>query len=184
MMEIFPLINTDKRGSELRSNALDRLRSRSACQVRWSRLRFSTFTRANSRKKSASLAAQQPPLAVTIIKGILMEKQCAASYIHNRTWVQLFVACTMVVVMIGPIIFLYLIQCEGELGGLIKDHANVFICIPWAAGGAAVVVMLFKFDSSQILFKGLGLEISGAAAPVTMWVICFLTLVSGVAILW
>ena len=64
------------------------------------------------------------------------------------------------------------------------EHFAVTVGLPCATAGAFVIVSLFRQHEDPIEIKGLGFEIRGAAGPVVLWVLVFLTISVSIKLLW
>ena len=69
------------------------------------------------------------------------------------------------------------------VAGLIMQYPAIFLGIPWACGGASVIVLMFDQFSGELSFKALGFEFKGAAVPAIFWVICFLAIIVALRLL-
>jgi hypothetical protein len=68
---------------------------------------------------------------------------------------------------------------------LVKQHPGGTIGVAIAAVSAfSVVAVLDILARDPIKFKVLGIELEGAAGPVVLWVLCFLSIIVGGGYLW
>jgi hypothetical protein len=63
-------------------------------------------------------------------------------------------------------------------------HMPAVIGLPSAAGAALSLVLLLRAVSGNIEIKILGLEFKGAAAPIIMWILCFLAITLAIKETW
>lgn len=69
------------------------------------------------------------------------------------------------------------------LGIIARNYAAV-IGVPCSALAALAVVLILRSSQGPLEFKGLGCEFRGASAPVLMWILCFLSIIAAVNLLW
>jgi len=95
--------------------------------------------------------------------------------------------------LIGSIVFwggfLVFITCELItkqlwISSLIQEKPEVILFIPLAALASFCNVLILKITDGPIEFKIIGMTFSGAAGPIIMWVISFLSICLGIKILW
>ena len=67
---------------------------------------------------------------------------------------------------------------------LIKENPRAIIGLPSAFLSSYCLVLVLEANSGKIEFEALGFKFRGAAAPIVMWILVFLAIVSGIAILW
>jgi hypothetical protein len=67
---------------------------------------------------------------------------------------------------------------------IVKSHFPATIGLPLAAIASICIVFLFKYVSGQIELEGFGIKFKGAAAPVILWILCFLAISSMIKVLW
>lgn len=67
---------------------------------------------------------------------------------------------------------------------IVKNHFLATVGLPLAAIASTCIVFLFKFVAGEIELEGLGFKFRGAAAPVILWVICFLSIAGAIKLLW
>ena len=69
------------------------------------------------------------------------------------------------------------------LNVIVRNYAAV-IGIPCSALAALAVVLILRSAQGPLEFKGMGWEFRGAAAPVLMWILCFIAIIGAVRLLW
>jgi|SRR5215203_155822 len=67
---------------------------------------------------------------------------------------------------------------------MVQEHFAALIGVPMAALIAMCVVLLLRFSAGPIEFKAFGVEFEGASGQVVFWVLCFLSIVSSLKLLW
>jgi hypothetical protein len=76
-------------------------------------------------------------------------------------------------------------RTRGDFYAISVQHFPVVVGLPLAAVASIFVVLLFRVVSGgTISVSLLGLKFEGAAGPVIMWVICFLSIVLSFNALW
>lgn len=65
-----------------------------------------------------------------------------------------------------------------------KVHYAAAIGLPLMAIAALLVVSTFRITAGDLDFEIFGMRLKGASGPVILWVIVFLAMVLGVAVLW
>ncbi len=76
-------------------------------------------------------------------------------------------------------------KTEGEFWKtIIKEQFPVAICLPLAGLGALFVTLILKIAAGPVEFEFAGLKFKGGAAPIVFWVICFLSIVLSIRLLW
>ena len=73
---------------------------------------------------------------------------------------------------------------DQRLNNIMYEHAAVSVGVPLSAITALVLVFTLEHYAGQIEFEALGFKFKGASGPAIIWVICFLTLISGIKVLW
>ena len=67
----------------------------------------------------------------------------------------------------------------------LREHLVVFLGLPSAFIASAFLVFLFKDQKEDAIeLEALGLKIKGYTNPIVLWVICFLTIVLSINLLW
>jgi hypothetical protein len=64
------------------------------------------------------------------------------------------------------------------------DHFPATVGIPVAAVFAFVVVALFESTAGNVKFEAAFLKFDGAAGPIIMWILCFLSIIWAIKLLW
>ncbi|MEA3273990.1 MAG: hypothetical protein U9Q81_01540 [Pseudomonadota bacterium] len=64
------------------------------------------------------------------------------------------------------------------------EHYLVFFGLPYAAVLALYLVLVLESTRGPIEFEGLTLKFKGAAGPIILWVIVFLSIVVSIKLLW
>ena len=67
---------------------------------------------------------------------------------------------------------------------ILFKHFAAVIGLPGAAGGAFALVVFLRQTEGPIEFVGLGFTVKGAAGQLVMWILCFLSFVAGLKLLW
>lgn len=67
---------------------------------------------------------------------------------------------------------------------LVKQHFAATIGLPSAALAALLLVTILEINAGRIEFKAVGFEFKGAAGPIVMWVLCFLSIAAAIRLLW
>lgn len=70
------------------------------------------------------------------------------------------------------------------LTALVTRNFAAIIGLPFAFLAAFIVIALFRQSEGPIEFEAIGIKLSGAAGPIVLWVICFLAITGGIAMLW
>jgi hypothetical protein len=71
-----------------------------------------------------------------------------------------------------------------DVRNFVMSQFPVIVCLPTAGLFAFLVIAIFQVGTGQIQFKAFGLEFSGAAGPVIMWVLAFLVIATMIRLLW
>ena len=91
------------------------------------------------------------------------------------------------VLVIGGLYLYQLIPAfssNDRLKSLMIENAKASIGIPLSMIFSTVLVIVFERYSGEIQLKISGFELKGASAPLILWVVCFLAIVTGISILW
>jgi hypothetical protein len=67
---------------------------------------------------------------------------------------------------------------------LIREQFPVIVGIPMAGLGALFVTLILRISIGELEFELAGLKFKGGAAPIVFWVICFLSIVLSIRLLW
>jgi hypothetical protein len=67
---------------------------------------------------------------------------------------------------------------------IITQHFAAIIGLPAAAITALFLVLVLDTAVGPVEIRGFGLEFSGAAGPLILWIFCVLALASAISILW
>jgi hypothetical protein len=70
------------------------------------------------------------------------------------------------------------------LSDLVVAHFAAIIGLPFAFIAAFVVVALFRQGEKPVEFNGFGLHLKGAAGEIILWILCFVAITGGIALLW
>lgn len=68
--------------------------------------------------------------------------------------------------------------------GFVKEQIVGIVGIPAAASLAAIIVVMFRQTEGPIEFEAVFLKLKGAGGPVVLWVLCFLSIVGSIKLLW
>ena len=63
-------------------------------------------------------------------------------------------------------------------------HFPAVVGLPMAAIASLFIVMVLEYVSGPIEFEILGLKFKGAAGQIVFWILCFLTIVLAIKLLW
>ncbi len=64
------------------------------------------------------------------------------------------------------------------------QHFPSIVGLPMAAIASLLVVMLLKYTSGPIEFEILSLKFKGASGQIIFWILCFLSIVLAIRLLW
>ena len=67
---------------------------------------------------------------------------------------------------------------------LAQAHAPTILGLPMAALAAYAVVSSLSFTSGPATFKAFGMEFSGTAGQIILWVICYSTITASIVATW
>ena len=67
---------------------------------------------------------------------------------------------------------------------IVQKHFAAVIVTPLAMIASIVIVSLFKYQSDSIEVEFIGFKFKGAAGPVIMWILVFLSIVYAIKLLW
>ena len=73
---------------------------------------------------------------------------------------------------------------KGWIYPLLQDKPQVALFIPLAALASFCNVLILKITDGPIEFEAFTIKFSGAAGPMIMWVMSFLSLCFGITMLW
>ena len=109
---------------------------------------------------------------------------------HDRlrklaTWVILFCAGLYAAFHFGFIIWHAARNSDWLIKEIVEKHYSAIIVLP-SAGFAALCLVLFLDIRSpqQMKFRALGFEFEGAAGPIVLWIMSFLSCAIGIKLLW
>lgn len=67
---------------------------------------------------------------------------------------------------------------------LIREQFPVLVGLPMAGLGALFVTLILRISTGPLEFEIAGLKFKGGAAPIVFWIICFLSIVLSIKLLW
>jgi len=67
---------------------------------------------------------------------------------------------------------------------LISKQFPVLVALPLAGLGALFISLILRISAGPIEFELAGLKFKGGAAPIVFWIICFLSIVLSIQLLW
>jgi hypothetical protein len=67
---------------------------------------------------------------------------------------------------------------------VLEGQVRAIVGVPMSAASAFCVVWLLEATSGRIEFEVIGFKFRGAAGPVVLWVMCFLSFVLSTFLLW
>jgi hypothetical protein len=74
---------------------------------------------------------------------------------------------------------------QQQLLKVVYAHYACIVVVPFAGYASLALVWLLESLSGQpIEFKAIGFEFKGPAAPIVMWVLCFLAIVVAIGVTW
>ena len=77
-----------------------------------------------------------------------------------------------------------LLTAQDWISSLLVKKPEVILFLPLAALASFCNVLILKVTDGPIEFEMIGMKFSGAAGPIIMWVISFLSMCLGIKILW
>ena len=96
----------------------------------------------------------------------------------------------LIMILMGLFFFIFLFY-QQWFGGLnsrlfdqIVNHYAVFLTVPCAAFAALLLVVIFDEAYGDIKFSIWELKFEGASAPLILWILCFLSIILSVKMLW
>ena len=76
-------------------------------------------------------------------------------------------------------------KTEGEYWKtLISEQFPVLVGLPMAGLGALFVTLILRISTGELEFEIAGLKFKGGAAPIVFWIVCFLSIVISIQLLW
>ena len=67
---------------------------------------------------------------------------------------------------------------------LIREQFPVLVGLPMAGLGALFVTLILRISTGPLEFEMAGVKFKGGAAPIVFWIICFLSIVISIHMLW
>ena len=67
---------------------------------------------------------------------------------------------------------------------LIRLQFPVLVGLPMAGLGALFVTLILRISTGPLEFEMAGVKFKGGAAPIVFWIICFLSIVLSIRMLW
>jgi hypothetical protein len=67
---------------------------------------------------------------------------------------------------------------------IIFEHFAASVGIALAVIVSLLLVLLLRYSAGPIEFEGMGFKFKGAAAPIILWILCYIVLVSSIKLLW
>ena len=67
---------------------------------------------------------------------------------------------------------------------LIREQFPVLVGLPMAGLGALFVTLVLRVATGPLEFELAGLKFKGGAAPIVFWIVCFLSVVLSIRLLW
>lgn len=67
---------------------------------------------------------------------------------------------------------------------LIREQFPVLVGLPMAGLGAVFVTLILRISTGPLEFELAGLKFKGGAAPIVFWIVCFLSIVLSIRLLW
>ena len=67
---------------------------------------------------------------------------------------------------------------------LIRDQFPVLVGLPMAGLGGLFVTLILRISTGPLEFELAGLKFKGGAAPIVFWIVCFLSIVLSIRLLW
>ncbi len=67
---------------------------------------------------------------------------------------------------------------------LIREQFPVLVGLPMAGLGALFVTLILRISTGPLEFELAGLKFKGGAAPIVFWIVCFLSIVLSIRMLW
>jgi hypothetical protein len=67
---------------------------------------------------------------------------------------------------------------------LLAKHFAAVVGLPLAGVGASSLIVFFSHTSGHMEFEVLTIKFKGAAGPLILWCLCFLSIVSSIKLLW
>jgi hypothetical protein len=65
-----------------------------------------------------------------------------------------------------------------------QKHFAAVVGLPMAAIASLFIILVLEYVSGRIEFEIIGFKFKGAAGQIIFWVLCFLSIVSAIKILW
>jgi hypothetical protein len=97
-------------------------------------------------------------------------------------WIAITGAC-----LLGSVYLFWLFwgfNYDDRFTEIMYEHMAAVLGVPGSIIVAFVIVSVLENVSGPVKFQGLGFKFEGASGPIVMWVIVFLSLVSGLKLLW
>jgi hypothetical protein len=116
-------------------------------------------------------------------ESVKMEQTGFARFLAVATITSAIIVAVALAVAFAKIAFL-MFSDDNFIKDLIRDHFKFVVGLPGSAYSAYVIVVLLRQADGPIEFEALGLKLKGAAGQVLMWILCFMTFVSAIHILW
>ena len=100
-------------------------------------------------------------------------------------WLSRAFSLALFVVIAAVLLWLLVTEWyNAKLRQFIIDHFPATVGIPVAGVYAFLVVAIFESTQGNVKSDILGLKFEGAAGPIVMWLLCFLSLIAAIRLLW
>ncbi|MBK8228616.1 MAG: hypothetical protein IPK70_15755 [Flavobacteriales bacterium] len=67
---------------------------------------------------------------------------------------------------------------------IVKDQVPAMVGIPMAGLAALFMTLVLRAANGPVEFNALGMEFKGGSGPIVFWIICFITIVLSIKLLW
>jgi hypothetical protein len=108
---------------------------------------------------------------------------------HTRQF-QAIASWVVVVILIGfgTYALMKLVSVHETAGtywqDMIREQFPVLVGLPMAGLGALFVTLILRISTGPLEFEMAGVKFKGGAAPIVFWIICFLSIVLSIRMLW
>jgi hypothetical protein len=107
---------------------------------------------------------------------------------HRQEQILLWVVTILIALVFIAVVGLWVLGLVGYFGTLgraiLTQHFQAIVGLPAAAAASLVIVFIFSQTGRPIEFEALTIKFKGAAGPVVLWILCFLSIAAAIKILW
>src|ERR1700674_590683 len=100
------------------------------------------------------------------------------------TWFGIALVASCCVTLAGTWVLVIVLSLDDLRKELLAQHFVAIVGLPAQGAAAFLLVSVFRYTEGPIEFEAFTIKFKGAGGPIALWILCFLSMVGAVKLVW